>query len=59
MDMVDSDRPTVRTILEDIWSCLHRHFVYVCFTVFDMRTGKDENGNPIEVKVEFESGIIR
>jgi len=27
-------------------------------TVFDIRPGKDGNGNPIEVKAEFESGMI-
>ena len=27
-------------------------------TVFDIRPGKDENGNPVEVKADFESGMI-
>lgn len=26
--------------------------------VFDIRPGKDENGNPVEAKADFESGMI-
>ena len=27
-------------------------------TVFDIHPGKDENGNPVDVKADFESGMI-